>query len=538
LAQIAGLLHATLNHREVMRVAASMMLGAAGADRCHLFVMSGKEPMPALSVMRTEAGSRSWRVLDSVDNERARWFREQWHLFEHDQITIIEDTFFSPLIPSSWTTQLRIKSLILVPLQAKGTLIGFMMIEDVEDIRQIINGELAFIEAVASHSAMALLNAQQYQSLQQELEPLQAKTMTYVPLVEGTGAAILVIQDGRYGYATGAATELLGYTLDDFVQMNVGDLFTPHSRTAVVETYEWVRQGKRMPSLDAWAVTNDGREVLLTLVGSLIDFEGYPAVEFTATDTTDQQMARDRQLQAGKLEAVTRLIGNLVGEVRNALTPVVGYTELTLELPDLSPELKGNLEIIAHGAERAKKTFDTLATWAEIRQPAIVQTNINQLLEQLMSLRQYELQGYQIEVLMDLAESLGKINIQADPQQLQVAFLAIVDNARDALLETPRDRRLAIQTRRQMRGIWNPTETIVISFQDSGPGIARENLTRVFDPFFSTKPPTQALGLGLWIAYQIVKNHDGEIYVRSQETQGATFVIELPLLTSHGLSEE
>lgn len=531
LAEIAGLLHATLDHREVMRVAISMMVGAAGADRGHLFLISDKEPMPALSVAQMETGSPRWRVFDTVDAERARWFHEHWHLFERDQITVIEDTFFSPLIPSSWTTQLRIKSLLLVPLLAKGTLIGFMMLEDVNDMRQIINGELAFLEAVAQHSAMALLNARQYQLLQQELEPLQANTRTYVPLAQGSGAAILVIQEGRYGYATGAAMELLGYTLDELVQMSVGDLFMPESRAAVMKTYEWVRAGKHPPSLDAWAITKDGREVLLTLVGSLIEFEEAPAVEFVATNTTEQHMARDRQLQASKLEAVTRLIGNLVGEVRNALTPVVGYTELTLELPDLSPELKSNLEIIAHGAERAKRTFDTLATWAEIRQPAITQTNINQLLEQMMALRQYELQGYQIEVTMELDESLSKLSVQADPQQLQMAFLAIVDNAKDALLEVPHDRRLTIQTRRQARGLWTAADMIVVSFQDNGPGIARENLTRVFDPFFSTKPPTQALGLGLWIAYQIIKNHDGEIYVRSRERQGATFIVELPLLS-------
>ncbi|MCS6803952.1 MAG: ATP-binding protein [Acidobacteriota bacterium] len=529
LAEIAGLLHTTLNRREVMRMATSMMVGAAGADRGHLFLIAEKEPVPALSVARTETGTPRWRVSDTVDAERARWFHEHWHLFDRDQITIIEDTFYSPLIPSSWTTQLRIKSLLLVPLLAKGMLIGFIMLEDVDDIRQIINGELAFLEAVAHHSAMALVNAEQYQSLQQELEPLRANTMTYVPLAQGSGAAILVIQEGRYGYATGAAMELLGYTLDELVQMNVGDLFMPESREAVVKTYEWIRAGKRVPSLDAWALAKDGREVLLTLIGSLIDFEGAPAVELVATDTTEQQMARDRQLQASKLEAVTRLIGNLVGEVRNALTPVVGYTELTLELPDLSPELKSNLEIIAHGAERAKRTFDTLATWAEIRQPAITQTNINQLLEQMMALRQYELQGYHIQVTMDLDESLNKLSVLADPQQLQVAFLAIVDNAKDALLDVAHDRQLTIQTRRQTRGVWMATDVIVVSFQDNGPGIAREHLTRVFDPFFSTKPPTQALGLGLWIAYQIIKNHDGEIYVRSREHQGANFIVELPL---------
>ncbi len=535
LAQIVGVLHATLDPREVMKAAASMILGAAGADRCHLFLKSDDEFIPALSVLR--ANGQPWKVGD-VDGERVRWFREQWPMLDHDRITVIEDVYFSPLIPSTWTTQLGIKSLILVPLWAKEELVGCMMLEDLESARHVDASEVSFIEAVAAHCALALRNARLHASIQDQLLPLQESAITYPPLVKGAGAAILVIQEGRYGFTSGATTELLGYTADELVQMTLTDLFAPLSQAVVAEAYERLLEGQSLPSLDAWAIRKDGREVLLTIIGSQIEFEAAPAVQFIATDTTEQQVERDRHLQASKLEAVTGLIGNLVGEVRNALTPVVGYTELTLDLPGLSPELRSNLEIIAHGAERAKKTFDRLATWAEIRPPAKTPVVINDVLEQIMALRQYELQGYHVEVTLDLDESLGSLATQIDPQQIQIAFLAIIDNAKDALLEVPQERQLVIQTRHRAHGLWRTGEVITISFHDNGPGITRENLLRVFDPFFSTKPPTQALGLGLWITYQIIKNHGGEVYVRSQEGKGATFVVEMPILTNHTLSED
>jgi PAS domain S-box-containing protein len=532
LAQIAHLLHAALDPREVAKIAASMMLGAVGADRCHLFLMQESEPAPVLSVAKVEAGQQ-WKISDIVDDERARWFREQWPALDRDQATVIEDAFLSPLIPSAWTTQLGIKTLVLAPMHAKEALVGCMMIEYGGEVRHWINGEVAFIESIANQSALALNNARAYQAMRGELEPLRVSATTYPPLVEGAGAAIFIVQEGRYGYVAGAAVELLGYSPEEWAQMHLPDIFVPHWRLAVIESYERLLEGRRVPSFDAQAIRKDSQEVTLTLTGTLIEFEGEPAVEFIAADTTRQQWERERRLQAGKLEAVTRLIGNLVGEVRNALTPVVGFTELTMELPDLSPEVRSNLQIIAHGAERAKKTFDMLATWAQIRPPVITQVSINQLLEQMMAFRQYELQSYQIEMELDLESASRNTNTQADPQQLQLAFLAIIDNAKDALMELPQDRQVIIRTRREQHGLWNLGEVIEISFQDNGPGIARENLSRVFDPFFSTKPPTQALGLGLWIAYQIVKNHHGEIYIRSQEGEGATFIITLPVLTDH-----
>jgi PAS domain S-box-containing protein len=537
LTQITSLLHATLDEREVLRRAASLMVGAVGADRCTLFLIVESEPTPVLSVARVEAG-QPWHISETVDDERARWFREHWRAFAPDRATILEDVFYSPLVPSAWTTQWGIKTLVLAPLQAQEVLWGYMMIEYGKEVRHFEQEEVTFMENVVHQSALALSNARFHSAMQRELTPLRASAATYSPLVEGAGAAILVVQDGRYSYTSGATVELLGYSAEELAQMHLPDIFAPHSQTVVIESYERLLEGQRLSSLDAQALRKDGQEVTLTLTGSLIEFEDQPAVEFIAADTTVQQVERDRRLQASKLEAVNRLIGNLVGEVRNALTPVVGFTELTLEIPDLSPEVRSNLEIIAQGAERARKTFDTLATWAEIRHPTKTHVSINQLLEQIVALRQYEWHSHQIEVELGLEKTPLNTSTQADPQQLQIAFLAIMDNAQEALMDVPGRRQLVIRTRHKTSGFWEPHEIIEISFQDNGPGIPRENLPRVFDPFFSTKPPTQALGLGLWIAYQVIKNHNGEIYVRSREGEGATFIIELPVLSNHALPEE
>ncbi|MBI3949943.1 MAG: GAF domain-containing protein, partial [Acidobacteria bacterium] len=186
LAQTASLLHATLDQQEVMKIAAIMMVGAVGGDRCHLFLVQDLAPTPALSVARD--GGQQWKISETVDDDRARWLREQWESFDHDRVTIIEDVFLSPIVPSTWTTQFGIKTLVLTPLRAKKALVGYMMMEFDQEIRHFENGEMAFIEAIADQSALALHNAQAHSAMRKELEPLTASAMTYPPLVEGAGA--------------------------------------------------------------------------------------------------------------------------------------------------------------------------------------------------------------------------------------------------------------------------------------------------------------------------------------------------------------
>lgn len=528
LAQMASLLHATLDPRDVVRAAASMVLMAAGADRCHIFVIPGAEasPLPVLSASRTEEGTI--QASEGVPGEIIRWFKTHWESLTIDRSTIIEEALLSPLIPSSWITRFHLQTLAVVPMSARDEVWGYMLIEYCRAVRRFDEGEIRFIESIARQSGLAFRNAHLYREVLDELNPLRQSIERYAPLIEGAKVAFLVVQDGRYGYAGGAVTELLGYSSEELFEMYLPDVFASPSQTPVIESYEQILEGGTIPSFEAQIVRKDGQEVTVILSGSLIEFEGRPAVQFVACDTTEQSREREQRLLASKLEAVTRLIGNLVGEARNALTPVVGFTELTLELPDLTPEVKSNLEVIAQGAERAKKTFDTLATWAQIQPPEKSLVNVNHFIRHVLSLKQYELQSHHIEVEWDLQKELPETSL--DPQQLQMALLAIVDNARDALLQVPQDRRLVIRTRRQKRGFWKLGEMIEIHIEDNGPGIARENLSRVFDPFFSTKPPTQALGLGLWIAYQIVKNHNGEITVNSREGEGATFIIALPIL--------
>jgi two-component system NtrC family sensor kinase len=142
---------------------------------------------------------------------------------------------------------------------------------------------------------------------------------------------------------------------------------------------------------------------------------------------------------------------------------------------------------------------------------------LNQILEDTLALRDYDLRLSNIRVHYDLAADLPMT--AADPHQLQQVFLNLVNNAVDAILEHSGEGDLWVSTRAK-------DERLIVEFKDSGPGV--KDASRVFDPFYTTKPVGKGTGLGLSICYGIISEHGGSIGVSNTQPSGACFTIELP----------
>jgi len=162
-----------------------------------------------------------------------------------------------------------------------------------------------------------------------------------------------------------------------------------------------------------------------------------------------------------------------------------------------------------------------LLTFARRQKPEKQYLNVNDLIKHVLQMRSYDLKLGNIEVITEFPdESLG---VTVDRQQLEQVFLNIILNAEQAMLECHNRGTLVVKT--ETRG-----DMVRISFTDDGPGIPQENLSRVFDPFFTTREPGKGTGLGLSICHGIITEHGGKIYIDSDmEKEGVTFVVELPL---------
>ena len=179
--------------------------------------------------------------------------------------------------------------------------------------------------------------------------------------------------------------------------------------------------------------------------------------------------------------------------------------------PVLIDDLKAMTEESLEGAKRIKRIVSDLRTFSRQSESSRTLTDINQILESTLSIVWNEIK-YKITVEKDFQ---AKTSIIADPTQLSQVFLNLFINASQAIADKGR---ISIAT-------YEDENDLHIKVKDSGCGIPKEVLPRIFEPFFSTK---KSSGLGLSVSYNIIKHHGGKIEAQSSPGQGATFSISLP----------
>jgi PAS domain S-box-containing protein len=230
---------------------------------------------------------------------------------------------------------------------------------------------------------------------------------------------------------------------------------------------------------------------------------------------------QEQLLHSEKLAAVGQLIAGVAHELNNPLTAILGYSQLLTTSGQIGPLGIEYSEKLYRQAQRTHRIVQNLLSFARQHKPERSPVQINQTLEDTLALRDYDLRMSNIRLHLGLAETLPMIS--ADAHQLQQVFLNMVNNAVDAMLEKSREGDLWVKTGTREGFLF-------VEFTDSGPGVT--DASRVFDPFYTTKPVGKGTGLGLSICYGIVTEHGGTIRVRNAPPHGACFTIELPLQLS------
>lgn len=247
-------------------------------------------------------------------------------------------------------------------------------------------------------------------------------------------------------------------------------------------------------------------------------------------DVTDWKEAQERFSQAEKLAAIGQLAAGIMHEINNPLATIGACAEsLGYRLDDLdkagapvTPETRDFLGIIENEVVRCKQIVDGLLDFSRPKQPRKERVNLNEVIERTLFLLKHHVRFKRLTVQTDLDPSLGRIP-QANSEQLVQVFMALLLNAMDAMGERGTVR---LVTRRGD----DPAAGAIAEVIDQGHGIARSELGKIFEPFYTTKAPGQGTGLGLSICYGIVQEHGGRLEVESALGQGSTFRIILPVV--------
>ncbi|MCJ7618394.1 MAG: ATP-binding protein [Desulfobacterales bacterium] len=237
------------------------------------------------------------------------------------------------------------------------------------------------------------------------------------------------------------------------------------------------------------------------------------------------QEAQAQIVQAEKLSSIGRMTSGACHEMLNPLHIISGYIQLLSMDRDLNPNLSKKLIAIQEQSERMAKIVRNLSQFSLKSTPSMGEVRINDLLENVLCLVEYEPKFDDIEIIKEFDQNLPPI--MGDKEKLSPVFFNLLTNARDSM---PQGGTLKISTgvlagNNRLLGKF---DFIEIKFQDTGCGIPDENINKIFDPFFTTKEAKDRTGLELSLSYRIIQDHGGTISVKSKVNKGTEFTICLP----------
>jgi PAS domain S-box-containing protein len=367
-------------------------------------------------------------------------------------------------------------------------------------------------------------------------------------LFESAPDAIVVTdRDGRIVRINSQAEEMFGYpraeVLNQMVEMLVPDRF----RDQHVEFRRSFQNEPRRRAFELerefWGRRKDGSEFPADVVLGPVSTEEGVLVLATVRDVTVRK-AMERALQArneevreisqqlwqsAKLATMGELAASIAHELNNPLgTLSLGIEELLTQVSADSPAHR-ELKVIEQETERMARLVSDLLHFSRPGQHHVSTFDVGEEIEKTLELSLYFLRKRGVEVARRFASELPLI--QGDRQKLRQVFLNLIVNASDAM---PRGGTLTI---RLATGVdaKNYEPAVILEFADTGVGIPHENLSKIMEPFFTTKEPGKGTGLGLAICRRIVKEHGGAIVLSSEVGAGTTVRIELPVSSGdHG----
>lgn len=345
---------------------------------------------------------------------------------------------------------------------------------------------------------------------------LQKQLAWYRAFFENAADAVFIVQPETWSvleaneyasFLTGISrTELIGASLPQF--RRIFKLLSKSSSPTILSEL----------SLD----TPNNENLMVEVSARFVSYNGQKLIQAIARDVSEQRALTDRMVQADKMVLLGQLSAGVAHEIRNPLAAI------NLNLQVLQRKLESDstcamyLETAMQGVERISKIIDATLNFARPAMTSPKAENINQIILSSLELVESTFGRKTITVNLSLAESLPLISL--DFKQIQQVFINLFTNAADAIRAKGE---ISIQSYRELltrRG----DQFIVVAIKDSGIGISEEDLTKIFDPFFTRK--AEGTGLGLPITQRIIHQHGGSIDVESSNGKGTTFYVKLPVV--------
>ncbi len=363
----------------------------------------------------------------------------------------------------------------------------------------------------------------------------------YRSFVENSNDAIIVHKDGIIVYVNNTAKRITGYIEDEFYGSSVLDFISTDYKPMVLKHMTDRMAGKDTPSVyDIEILRKDGDIIPAEISISTIHYKGERAQMATLRDLSSRHSLEEQLRQIHKMEAVGQLAGGVAHDFNNILQVINGYTELAQGSLEKDNPVLEMLQQVSQAGERASSLVRQLLMFSRNQLIVTKVLDLNEVITEHLTMLERVIGE---DIVLEFLPSKETIYINGDQAMIGQILLNIFLNARDAM---PEGGEIKVKTKRvfldsefcKTHSSSGQGYYAMLSISDTGCGMDKGTLSRIFDPFFSTKGITAGTGLGLSTVYGIVTQHDGIITANSKPENGTRFRIYIPVVDKDDVIEE
>jgi PAS domain S-box-containing protein len=392
------------------------------------------------------------------------------------------------------------------------------------DVGDFLSSEdMELLESLAGYIGIAIQNAQLYQRLEQKITDFERLKEFHENIVESINIGIFAVDlDDRIESWNTQMEVMYAKPRIDALRQHISALFPPD----FVARFNSVREEQGTHTLYKFRLTLPTGEVRVANIAiAPLVTRNFVAVGriIIVDDITDRIQLEAQLTQSEKLSSIGLLAAGVAHEVNTPLAVISSYAQMLTKHMRDDERLAPVLEKITQQTFRASEIVNGLLNFSRTSGAEFASVDLNELLRDTIALLDHQFKTAQIRVETNLDSQLP--HIHGNRGKLQQVILNLMLNAKDAMFGTS-NATLRIAT-------FTGSGRVLVRIQDSGAGIEREHLHRIYDPFFTTKTKPQegahkGTGLGLAVTYGIMQEHAGKIHVESELGKGTAFQLEFP----------
>ncbi|OIP42727.1 MAG: hypothetical protein COZ70_07160 [Deltaproteobacteria bacterium CG_4_8_14_3_um_filter_51_11] len=436
--------------------------------------------------------------------------------------------------------EMGVQSMICVPIvyEYEKESLGIIAVDNIKSKRPLTQSDMGLLRGIAAQMAVSLINARSFQRL-------QTSEKKYRDLVENASSIILRLDpEGRITFFNKFAQKLFDYREEEIVGKGIDGTIFPEEMnrrewiseliysfqsspegTAVREESHQLKSGEDVTVSWIYKPIYDADGSILEILCIGIDITRLKKAELENKELETQLYHSQR------MEAIGTLAGGIAHDFNNILSAIIGYTELALYVSKDEAKKRHQMEEVLKAGQRARDLVRQILSFSrhtdQERQPIEMQPIIKEALKMLRA---------SLPATIEIAQDIEPepCIVLADPTQVHQVIMNLCTNANHAMRKTGGQLKIGLHhlelTSARLRSYPELKEGdyIRMSVSDTGHGMDKATMERIFEPYFTTKEKGVGTGLGLAVVHGIVKGYGGAIRVKSKEGKGTTFEILFP----------